>query len=223
MPGMNNGLDVAIDAPVTGPGTPWARVPEITQVELVIGGMTCAACAARVQARLNKVTGVTASVNLSTERAYISAPATVSAPDLIGVVEAAGYTAELTRPAEAEPGETADQAAVRRLRRRLTLVPDNASAIVADADAVNPRFTAGWLDYAQARGFVTDAARVRSPKDKPKGGAGRAVRARELLRRGAVRRADRGAGPGRGLVPGRRRDADPRHHRRPAGGGVRRV
>jgi len=48
------------------------------------------------------------------------------------------------------------------------LVPDNASAIVADADAVNPRFTAGWLDYAQARGFATDAARVRSPKDKPK-------------------------------------------------------
>jgi transposase len=48
------------------------------------------------------------------------------------------------------------------------LIPDNASAIVADADAVNPRFTAGWLDYAQARGFVTDAARVRSPKDKPK-------------------------------------------------------
>ena len=46
------------------------------------------------------------------------------------------------------------------------LVPDNASAIVADANAVNPRFTAGWLDYTQARGFVTDAARVRSPKDK---------------------------------------------------------
>jgi hypothetical protein len=48
------------------------------------------------------------------------------------------------------------------------LVPDNASAIVAGADAVNPRFTAGWLDYAQARGFATDAARVRSPKDKPR-------------------------------------------------------
>jgi transposase len=45
------------------------------------------------------------------------------------------------------------------------LVPDNASAIVAAADAVNPRFTAGWLDCMQARGFVTDAARVRSPKD----------------------------------------------------------
>jgi len=48
------------------------------------------------------------------------------------------------------------------------LIPDNASAIVADADAVNPRFTAGWLDYAQYCGFATDAARVRSPKDKPK-------------------------------------------------------
>ena len=100
-----------------------AVAPETTQgvqVELVIGGMTCAACAARVQAKLNKVTGVTASVNLSTERAYVSAPATVSAPDLIGVVEAAGYTAELARPA-AQAGPEQDEAAVRRLRRRLTL------------------------------------------------------------------------------------------------------
>ena len=48
------------------------------------------------------------------------------------------------------------------------LVPDNASAIVADADPVNPRFTAGWLDYAQHCGFATDPARVRSPKDKPR-------------------------------------------------------
>jgi transposase len=48
------------------------------------------------------------------------------------------------------------------------LIPDNAPAIVADADAVNPRFTAGWLDYAQHCGFATDPARVRSPKDKPR-------------------------------------------------------
>jgi transposase len=48
------------------------------------------------------------------------------------------------------------------------IVPDNASPIVADADAVNPRFTAGWLDYAQHCGFSTDAARVRSPRDKPR-------------------------------------------------------
>ena len=48
------------------------------------------------------------------------------------------------------------------------LVPDNASPVVARADAVNPRFTLGWLDYAQHCGFATDPARVRSPKDKPR-------------------------------------------------------
>ena len=101
--------------------------PEITervQVELVIGGMTCAACAARVQAKLNKLDGVTASVNLSTERAWVSAPPAVSAPDLIAVVEAAGYTADVAAP-PGQDAETdaaaADEAAVRRLRRRLTL------------------------------------------------------------------------------------------------------
>jgi transposase len=50
------------------------------------------------------------------------------------------------------------------------LVPDNMSPIIADADPVNPVFTVGWLDYAQARGFGTDPARVRSPKDKPRAG-----------------------------------------------------
>jgi transposase len=48
------------------------------------------------------------------------------------------------------------------------LVPDNMSAVVADADPVNPRFTVGWLDYAQHCGFVTDPARVRHAKDKPR-------------------------------------------------------
>jgi hypothetical protein len=48
------------------------------------------------------------------------------------------------------------------------IIPDNAPAIVAGADAVNPRFTQGWLDYAQHCGFATDPARVRSPKDKPR-------------------------------------------------------
>jgi P-type Cu+ transporter len=96
-------------------------VSEATEVELIIGGMTCAACAARVQARLNKVDGVTAAVNLSTERAYVNAPAQVSARDLIGVVEGAGYSAELAAPAEADARAEADEAAVRRLRRRLIL------------------------------------------------------------------------------------------------------
>ena len=52
----------------------------MTEVELAIGGMTCAACAARVQARLNKADGVTAAVNLATERAHVTAPAHLSAP-----------------------------------------------------------------------------------------------------------------------------------------------
>jgi transposase len=48
------------------------------------------------------------------------------------------------------------------------LIPDNLSPVVADADAVNPRFTVGWLDYAQHCGFATDPARVRHAKDKPR-------------------------------------------------------
>jgi transposase len=48
------------------------------------------------------------------------------------------------------------------------LIPDNMSPVVADADAVNPRFTVGWLDYAQHCGFATDPARVRHAKDKPR-------------------------------------------------------
>ncbi|WP_246868497.1 IS21 family transposase [Saccharopolyspora sp. ASAGF58] len=48
------------------------------------------------------------------------------------------------------------------------VIPDNMAAIVADADPVNPRFTAGWLDYAQHCGFGTDATRVRHPRDKPR-------------------------------------------------------
>jgi len=48
------------------------------------------------------------------------------------------------------------------------VVPDNLSPVVAKADAVNPRLTREWLEYAQARGFVTDPARARHPRDKPR-------------------------------------------------------
>ena len=47
------------------------------------------------------------------------------------------------------------------------VVPDNMSPVVAERDAVTPRLTREWLEYAQARGFVTDPARVRHPRDKP--------------------------------------------------------
>ena len=48
------------------------------------------------------------------------------------------------------------------------LIPDNLKAVVTDADAVNPRLSVGWLDYAQHVGFATDPARVRPPQDKPR-------------------------------------------------------
>ena len=48
------------------------------------------------------------------------------------------------------------------------LIPDNLKPVVTTADAVNPRLSRGWLDYAQHVGFGTDPARVRSPQDKPR-------------------------------------------------------
>jgi len=57
--------------------------------------MTCAACAARVQSRLNKVPGVSAAVNFASERAVVLAPASITAGELTAVIEAAGYIAEL--------------------------------------------------------------------------------------------------------------------------------
>jgi hypothetical protein len=48
------------------------------------------------------------------------------------------------------------------------VIPDNTSAIVAEADAVNPRLSEAFLDYAAARGFVVDPARVGKPTDKPR-------------------------------------------------------
>ena len=59
-------------------------------VELVIGGMTCASCAAaRIEKKLNKLDGVTATVNFATQTARVAFPAAVSAGDLISVVERA--------------------------------------------------------------------------------------------------------------------------------------
>jgi Cu+-exporting ATPase len=72
-------------------------------IELEIGGMTCAACANRIEKKLNRIDGVTATVNYATEKARATAPATVTADDLIAVVEKTGYTASLPRAAEPAP------------------------------------------------------------------------------------------------------------------------
>jgi transposase len=48
------------------------------------------------------------------------------------------------------------------------VIPDNTSVIAAEADPVNPRFCEAFMDYAHARGFLVDPARVGKPKDKPR-------------------------------------------------------
>ncbi|MZD59047.1 heavy metal translocating P-type ATPase, partial [Streptomyces sp. SID5606] len=85
-----------------------AGAPELAEAELLIGGMTCAACAARVEKKLNRMDGVTATVNYATEKARITHPVTVPVADLISTVVRTGYTAEEPAP-EPEPGDEAEE------------------------------------------------------------------------------------------------------------------
>jgi Cu+-exporting ATPase len=77
------------------------------RVELEIGGMTCASCAARIEKRLNEFDGVTAaSVNYATERAAVSFEGDLAVEDLIAEIEATGYTA--SRPRSTAPSGSDD-------------------------------------------------------------------------------------------------------------------
>ncbi|TXR95147.1 heavy-metal-associated domain-containing protein, partial [Streptomyces sp. col6] len=78
-----------------------APAAELSQAEFMIGGMTCASCAARVEKKLNRMDGVTATVNYATEKARVSYDgAGVSVRDLVATVEKTGYTAKpVPRPA----------------------------------------------------------------------------------------------------------------------------
>jgi Cu+-exporting ATPase len=81
-----------------------STAPAGSDVELLIGGMTCASCANRIEKKLNKLDGVTATVNYATEKAKVSFGAGVTPQDLIATVEQTGYTAALPRPRpEAHP------------------------------------------------------------------------------------------------------------------------
>jgi P-type Cu+ transporter len=101
--------------PAAGPGT--------RETVLVIEGMTCAACAARVEKKLNGLQGVSAAVNYATATARVSAPAGLPARELVTVIERAGYAAR--EPAAERPGneDTADAPDAARdaayLKRRL--------------------------------------------------------------------------------------------------------
>ena len=84
---------------------------QLRTVSLSIGGMTCASCVARVEKKLGKLDGVSASVNLATESARVTAPSTVSVDDLLAAVARAGYSGALldTGPQDESAKETSQR------------------------------------------------------------------------------------------------------------------
>ena len=103
--------------------TPPSPLPLGADIELEIGGMTCASCANRIERKLNKLDGVSAAVNYATEKARVSAPAEYDVQDLITVVEQSGYSAVLPASRQdspaAEEDEEREDPELRSLRQRL--------------------------------------------------------------------------------------------------------
>ncbi|WP_327175893.1 heavy metal translocating P-type ATPase [Streptomyces sp. NBC_01335] len=87
-----------------------APAPEVSETELMIGGMTCASCAARVEKKLNRMDGVRATVNYATEKAHVSFGPDTDLADLVATVERTGYTA--TPPPPPPPPEPVASAAI---------------------------------------------------------------------------------------------------------------
>jgi len=127
-------------------------------VDLTIGGMTCASCAARIEKKLNRLDGVTATVNFATEKARVSFPAAVSPADLISVVEQAGYTAALPAPLLEPSGSPVQSAApdeTAGLRQRLLVCLALAVPVVVLATAPALQFRNWqWLSLTLAAPVV---------------------------------------------------------------------
>ncbi|GAA4758078.1 heavy metal translocating P-type ATPase [Actinomycetospora chibensis] len=128
-------------APDTVGASPEQHDTPTPQVELVLGGMTCASCANRIERKLNKLDGVRATVNFATEKARVAVTSDVSARDLIGAVEAAGYTASVPAPpsaaeangteAEGNRGSEADSLRTRLLVSVVLSIPVIVLAMVS--------------------------------------------------------------------------------------------
>ncbi|MEU6707922.1 heavy metal translocating P-type ATPase [Streptomyces wuyuanensis] len=140
-----------------------ATVHGTAEVELAIGGMTCASCAARVEKKLNRMDGVEATVNYATEKAKISyRDDEVSVRDLIATVEATGYTAaEPPPPRTAGPGDdgAGPPDELRPLRQRLITAVALSVPVVAMAmvPALQIEYWQ-WLSLTLAAPVVTYAA-----------------------------------------------------------------
>ncbi|MER7394164.1 heavy metal translocating P-type ATPase [Streptomyces sp. NPDC000151] len=155
-------------SPDTGPGTRSGNPSGAAEVELAIGGMTCASCAARIEKKLNRMEGVEATVNYATEKAKVSYRGTdVAVSDLIATVEATGYTAQEPAPPARTPGESGGLAedghesddALRPLRQRLITAAALAVPVIAMAmvPALQIEYWQ-WLSLTLAAPVVTYAA-----------------------------------------------------------------
>ena len=119
-------------------------------VDLQIGGMTCASCAARIEKKLNRMDGVVATVNFATEKAHVTYADDVTPFDLVATVERTGYTAALPQPGRGLPepdgAEAADEGAaeVESLRRRVVT-----SAVLATPVILLAMVPALQFDYWQ--------------------------------------------------------------------------
>jgi Cu+-exporting ATPase len=126
-----------------------AREPD-ARVDLALEGMTCAACANRIERKLNKLDGVEASVNYATEQAAVRFdPTRVSISELLDAVEAAGYRASLGARDRAET-DRADA-----IRRRLLVAAALSAPLVVLAMAAPLQFAGWeWLAFALATPVV---------------------------------------------------------------------
>lgn len=98
------------------------------ELDLELIGMTCASCANRIERKLNKLDGVTATVNYATEQAHVEYDGDLTSDDLIEAVRAAGYDAEPVRPAatdaeqaDEDPAPSRAEAELTALRQRLVV------------------------------------------------------------------------------------------------------
>ncbi|MGW7089268.1 heavy metal translocating P-type ATPase [Streptomyces sp. NPDC054871] len=149
----------------TTPGTP--EVASTAEVELAIGGMTCASCAARIEKKLNRMDGVEATVNYATEKVKVSYRGQdIAVQDLIATVEATGYTAQEPAPARTEEPGTDPHAderqagdELRPLRERLITAVLLSLPVIAMAMIPALQFEYWqWLSLTLAAPVVTYAA-----------------------------------------------------------------
>ena len=134
---------------------------QLRTVNLSIGGMTCASCVARVEKKLNKLDGVSASVNLATESARVTAPSAVSVDDLLATVARAGYTGALLDTAS--PDESAQSEASPAGEPESTTPAAQASGPSAPGSAGGGRGTKGTGGRATLSMAAAPATRPGAP------------------------------------------------------------